>query len=277
MTISCRSWPPCGGRCRCDAAAGWRARLRPAIAVSAHPLDDLSAYDDLGQTPQGIPVRVFQPVARANLRILVGSVLPHLQAGFGGGYKLIFPGTSHRTTLGSLHRQGLDGRSDPASLLGDHRGGNAMRQAIRAAASDWVRAGRSATLPAVEGRFFESSRDIPNTCRISWRKRQGDGFRHPRHRRRTWLWREMTPGRATRCRVSKCCFIIARLLGRAECSSACSGLTRTRSTARSRSMRFGVSPRPGGGVDGQFDGCCRWPANCRSRRIAGSLHVALGL
>jgi hypothetical protein len=64
------------------------------------------------------------------LRILIGSVLPHLQAGFGGGYKLILPGTSHRTTLGALHRQGLEGKSDPAGLLGSGAAGNPMRQAI---------------------------------------------------------------------------------------------------------------------------------------------------
>src|SRR5271165_269987 len=97
-------------------------RLGEAIATEyrtfSPPVDNRSAYEDLGQTPQGIPVRVFRPVAQAGLRILVGSVLPHLQAGFGGGYKLIFPGTSHRTTLGGLHTQGLDGQSDPAGLLG---------------------------------------------------------------------------------------------------------------------------------------------------------------
>ena len=81
------------------------------------PVDDRSAYADLGKTPEGVPVRVFRPVAEADLRILVGSVLPHLQAGFGGGYKLIFPGTSHRSTLGALHRQGLD-HGDAARLLG---------------------------------------------------------------------------------------------------------------------------------------------------------------
>jgi hypothetical protein len=98
------------------------------------PVDDLSAYADLGRTSQGVPVRVFRPVAEAGLRILIGSVLPHLQAGFGGGYKLIFPGTSHRTTLGALHRQGLEGRSDPAGLLGCDAADNPMRRAIRAAA-----------------------------------------------------------------------------------------------------------------------------------------------
>ena len=119
-------------------AESMRRRVGEQVAAGyrcfSPPVDDLSAYDDLGQTPQGVPVRVFRPVARADLRILVGSVLPHLQAGFGGGYKLIFPGTSHRTTLGSLHRQGLDERSDRAGLLGDHAAGNVMRQAIRAAA-----------------------------------------------------------------------------------------------------------------------------------------------
>ena len=98
------------------------------------PVDDLSAYDDLGVTSEGVPVRVFRPVAQADLRILIGSVLPHLQAGFGGGYKLIFPGTSHRSTLAALHRRGLGG-DGAARLLGGEAGVNPMRQAIQAAAA----------------------------------------------------------------------------------------------------------------------------------------------
>jgi hypothetical protein len=98
------------------------------------PVDDLAAYDDLGTTSQGIPVRVFRQVVRADLRILIGSVLPHLQAGFGGGYKLIFPGTSHRSTLGALHRQGLMGSGDAGLLLGGDAATNPMRQAIHQAA-----------------------------------------------------------------------------------------------------------------------------------------------
>jgi lactate racemase len=116
-----------------------RRRVGEEVAESygcfSPPVDDLSAYDELGLTPGGIPVRVFRPVARADLRILIGSVLPHLQAGFGGGYKLIFPGASHRTTLGALHRQGLDGSRDPAGLLGGRAGENPMRQVIHAAAA----------------------------------------------------------------------------------------------------------------------------------------------
>jgi hypothetical protein len=116
-----------------------RRRLGDSVAASyccfSPPVDDLSAYVDLGETPQGVPVRVFRPVAQADLRILIGSVLPHLQAGFGGGYKLIFPGTSHRTTLGALHRQGLERGVDAAGLMGSDATDNPMRQAIHAAAA----------------------------------------------------------------------------------------------------------------------------------------------
>ena len=97
------------------------------------PVDDLSEYDDLGTTADGVPVRVFRPVARADVRVLIGSVLPHLQAGFGGGYKLIFPGTSHRSTLGAIHAKGL-GAADAGRLLGSDASANPMRRAIRAAA-----------------------------------------------------------------------------------------------------------------------------------------------
>ena len=116
-----------------------RRRVGNSVAASytcfSPPVDDLSAYVDLGRTPQGIPVRVFRPVAVADFRILIGSVLPHLQAGFGGGYKLILPGTSHRTTLGALHRQGLEGRSDTVKLLGSNAAVNPMRQAVHVAAA----------------------------------------------------------------------------------------------------------------------------------------------
>lgn len=105
-----------------------------AFACHSPPVDDLSAYADLGATPEGIPVRVFRPVAEADLRILIGSVLPHLQAGFGGGYKLIFPGTSHRSTLAALHGQGLGRGTDAGRLLGGEAGCNPMRRAIRSAA-----------------------------------------------------------------------------------------------------------------------------------------------
>ena len=126
------------GRHHAVDAGSMRMRVGDAI-MDAHrcfspPVDDLTEYEDLGTTPEGVPVRVFRPVAKADLRVLIGSVLPHLQAGFGGGYKLIFPGTSHRSTLGALHGKGLGG-DRAARLLGSDAGENPMRRAIRSAAA----------------------------------------------------------------------------------------------------------------------------------------------
>jgi hypothetical protein len=126
------------GRHHAVDASAMRERVGTSIASDyrcySPPVDDISAYVHLGSTPEGVPVRIFRPVAEADVRILIGSVLPHLQAGFGGGYKLVLPGTSHRSTLGALHRQGLEGQSDPAGLLGSCALGNPMRRAIHAAA-----------------------------------------------------------------------------------------------------------------------------------------------
>ncbi len=125
------------GRHHAVDALAMRKRVGDAVADAfrcfSPPVDDLGCYLDLGVTTDGIPVRVFRPVAEADLRILIGSVLPHMQAGFGGGYKLIFPGTSHRTTLSALHRTGLGG--DAGRLLGGDPAANPMRRAIRAAAA----------------------------------------------------------------------------------------------------------------------------------------------
>jgi hypothetical protein len=112
------------------------AEVSRSYACHSPPVDDLPSYVDLGTTPEGVPVRVFGPVARASLRILVGSVLPHLQAGFGGGLKLVFPGCSHRSTLSALHRQGLGrGAGDASRLLGGEPASNPMRRAIVNAAA----------------------------------------------------------------------------------------------------------------------------------------------
>jgi hypothetical protein len=125
------------GRHRAVDARAMRVRVGGDVVgmypCHSPPVDDPEHYVYLGQTPQGVPVKVFRPVAAADLRILVGSVLPHLQAGFGGGYKLIFPGCSHRSTLVALHGQGL--RGDAGRLLGGDLATNPMRVAIRAAAA----------------------------------------------------------------------------------------------------------------------------------------------
>jgi lactate racemase len=127
------------GRHHAVGAEAMRLRLGGSVTdryrCFSPPVDDLSAYCKVGTIPGGTPIQVFRPVAQADLRILIGSVLPHLQAGFGGGYKLVFPGACHRTTLGALHRQGLNERNGSGSLLGGDAADNPMRQAIHCAAT----------------------------------------------------------------------------------------------------------------------------------------------
>jgi nickel-dependent lactate racemase len=62
---------------------------------------------------------------------VVSSVSPHLQAGFGGGYKMIFPGCSHLETIRGLHRKGIGRR--PRQLVGTQVTANPMRRVIDSA------------------------------------------------------------------------------------------------------------------------------------------------
>ncbi len=76
----------------------------------------------------GVDIWVDRDVAEADLRIIVSSVSPHLQAGFGGGYKMIFPGCARLDTIRGLHRQGLGRRVQ--HLVGTDAAANPMRQVI---------------------------------------------------------------------------------------------------------------------------------------------------
>jgi hypothetical protein len=78
----------------------------------------------------GVDLAIDRGVAQADLRIIVSSVSPHLQAGFGGGYKMFFPGCASLETIRSLHRLGL-GRS-VRQLVGMDVMKNAMRSTIDA-------------------------------------------------------------------------------------------------------------------------------------------------
>ncbi|NIA07590.1 MAG: DUF2088 domain-containing protein [Actinobacteria bacterium] len=98
---------------------------------------DLDKYAYLGTSGDGsggdLDVHVLKELAQADLIILFSSVSPHLQAGFGGGSKLVFPGCAHVKTIGPLHRVGLQG--DVSKLVGQRLADNHMRQAVERAAA----------------------------------------------------------------------------------------------------------------------------------------------
>jgi nickel-dependent lactate racemase len=100
------------------------------IKWRCNPWQDKSAYVGLGRLER-IQVWIDRRAADADLRIILSSVSPHLQAGFGGGYKMLFPGCAHLDTVGALHRLGV--RRTPRQLVGTEPENNPMRRAIDAA------------------------------------------------------------------------------------------------------------------------------------------------
>lgn len=84
--------------------------------VQADCRDD-SALVYLGEADEGlaggIPAWVQRSVVEADLRIGLGMITPHMDAGFSGGAKIILPGVCGRQTLDAFHARAADSRDNP--------------------------------------------------------------------------------------------------------------------------------------------------------------------
>ena len=80
----------------------WRCNDARDLASHVH-VGDVSAGDGRGV----LAVRVDKQLVEADLRIVISSVAPHLQAGFGGGAKMFVPGCAHIETIAQVHSLGL--------------------------------------------------------------------------------------------------------------------------------------------------------------------------
>ena len=60
----------------------------------------------LGATPHGTPVHINRYFAQADVRITIGSILPHGAAGFSGGAKMVMPGVAGIETIVAMHTYG---------------------------------------------------------------------------------------------------------------------------------------------------------------------------
>ena len=74
-------------------------------AENHHPFLNL-VY--LGESKLGTPIYVNKTYYEADLKITIGSIVPHQQAGFGGGAKIILPGVSGLETLKANHSRSLN-------------------------------------------------------------------------------------------------------------------------------------------------------------------------
>jgi nickel-dependent lactate racemase len=80
--------------------------------VSAYRIEDhdgqcLEEHTYLGQSPRGVPMWIDSRYVRADLKITIGLIEPHLMAGFSGGRKLICPGIAGLETVKIWHGPGF--------------------------------------------------------------------------------------------------------------------------------------------------------------------------
>lgn len=86
---------------------------------------DAAAFVFLGVTQRGTPVHLNRLAVEADLRILIGTVEPHPQAGFGGGFKNLLPGLAHAESIGRNHL--LTPSTEQYNLIGSLPEANPMR------------------------------------------------------------------------------------------------------------------------------------------------------
>jgi nickel-dependent lactate racemase len=77
------------------------------IQVDEHDCDDNASMAALVLTKRGTPVRVSRLIRDAGMVILVSPVSFHYFAGFGGGRKLVLPGSADRAAILANHRLSL--------------------------------------------------------------------------------------------------------------------------------------------------------------------------
>jgi len=94
-----------------------------------NPWWDESGYVSVGRVGR-VEARIDRGVVEADLRIIVSSVSVHLQAGFGGGYKMLLPGCASLETIRMLHRVGLSDAQH--QFVGQEPARNPMRRVIDA-------------------------------------------------------------------------------------------------------------------------------------------------
>jgi lactate racemase len=72
-----------------------------------HDCRDESMNVSLGKTSRGTPVSLNRHLVDSDLIVCVGAIEPHLLLGFGGGMKMLLPGTAHADTIACNHMQGV--------------------------------------------------------------------------------------------------------------------------------------------------------------------------
>lgn len=87
--------------------------------IKVHDPDDEKSMTYLGKTTRETPVWVNSIVAKANVKIGIGTVVSHYFTGFSGGPKIVLPGVCSRETIAKNHFFSRDPNSKPGMLDGN--------------------------------------------------------------------------------------------------------------------------------------------------------------
>ncbi|MCS7225125.1 MAG: lactate racemase domain-containing protein [Armatimonadetes bacterium] len=106
-----------------------RAAIKDFWIQNHNPYENL---ENLGTTSLGTPVWINRQFLRADIKIAIGSLLPHGHSGFGGGSKLVLPGVAGIATIEQNHR-GDNGLRRGLNLLDGNQARQDMEEAARMA------------------------------------------------------------------------------------------------------------------------------------------------
>lgn len=90
------------------------AKIGPRLAA-AYPIVNKSVHQGVeyvyqGVSQRGIPIWVLREVAQADIRIGIGSIVPHCDVGYSGGGKILLPGVCSARTVAANHIMGIEFR-----------------------------------------------------------------------------------------------------------------------------------------------------------------------
>ncbi len=96
-----------------------RQRLSDSIYENYRSLDhrffDPAHLVKIGSFEDGVPIFVNKHAIEADIRIAIGSLVPHMPAGFSGGAKMLLPGIAGQKTVYHMH---ILGALDPNQAIG---------------------------------------------------------------------------------------------------------------------------------------------------------------
>ncbi|MEM2982870.1 MAG: nickel-dependent lactate racemase [Candidatus Bathyarchaeia archaeon] len=71
--------------------------------VVNHTFDDESNLEYLGKIAGDVPVWINKEYLKADIRIVTGNIIPHFNAGWAAGAKILLPGLAGEETVGRMH------------------------------------------------------------------------------------------------------------------------------------------------------------------------------